>query len=394
LFVDHADHCCTYLFYCKKYKEEAGLDMSQIIALIIKEFRAVWRDKATRSLLFIPPILQLLIFSFAVTLEVKNITIAVYNQDSGRDSYELIQRFAGSPQFSDIVYLSNDPEIVDTMDKRKAIMTLKFPPDFSRKVRRGEKATLQAILDGRRANSSLIVLGYVNEIASTFGTEVQPIRGVPDISTIVTSRHWFNENLEYTWFTGSCLVGILGLIPALSLSSLTIAREREMGTFEQILVTPLTPPQILIGKLLPAVILAMINALVIFLFAIFAFKVPFEGSFLYLSFSMFVFLLSVIGVGLFISSLSTTQQQSVLGTFLFLSPTMTLSGFGTPVENIPYWMQYVAEIFPLKHFLIVAKGLFLKDMPFSAVWANTWPNLIIAAFTMSVSIWLFRRRME
>jgi ABC-2 type transport system permease protein len=368
--------------------------MIQIIALIIKEFRAVWRDKATRSLLFIPPILQLLIFSFAVTLEVKNITIAVYNQDSGRDSFELIQRFQGSPQFADVLYLNSDQQMIEVMDKRKAILILKFPPDFSRKIQRGETATVQAVLDGRRANSSLVVLGYVNEIASDFGTEVQPNPNIPGIGTIIQSRHWHNENLEYTWFTVSCLVGILALITALSLSSLTIAREREMGTFEQILVTPLTPAKILIGKLLPAVMLAMINASVIFLFAIFAFKIPFTGSLLLLTGAMFVFLLSVIGVGLFISSLSTTQQQSVLGTFVFMSPAMTLSGFGTPVENIPMWIQYVSEAFPLKHFLIVVKGLFLKDMPFEAVWANTWPNLVIAMVTMSISVWLFRRRME
>jgi len=368
--------------------------MIQIIALIIKEFRAVWRDKATRSLLFIPPIIQLLIFSFAVTLEVKNITLAVFNQDSGKDSYELIQRFEGSPQFSNIIYLDREEQIKDIMDERKALLILNFPSDFSRKIRRGDTATVQAILDGRRSNSSLVVLGYVNEIANGYGTEVQPIPNVPGIDDIVLARNWFNENLEYTWYTVACLVGILALITALSLSSLTIAREREMGTFEQILVSPLTPTKILIGKLLPAVLIAMANAAGIFLFAIFLFKVPFQGSLLLLIGSMFVFLLSVIGVGLFISSLSTTQQQAVLGTFCFMSPTMTLSGFGTPVENIPMWVQYVAELFPLKHFLIVVKGLFLKDMPAADVWTNTWPNLLIAFVTVSVSIWLFRRRME
>jgi ABC-2 type transport system permease protein len=368
--------------------------MTQIIALIIKEFRAVWRDKATRSLLFIPPILQLLIFSFAVTLEVKNITLAIYNQDSGRDAFELIQRFEGSPQFSNIIYLKSEQEITQVMDNREAVLILRIPPDFTRKIRRRDTATIQAILDGRRANTSLIVLGYVNIIANDFGTEVQPIPNLPSLSKTVVSRHWFNENLEYIWFTVSCLVGILALITALSLSSLTISREREMGTFDQVLVTPLTPAKILIGKLLPAILIALANALVIFLFAIYAFKVPFKGSFLLLGGSMLVFLLAVVGVGLFISSLSTTQQQSVLGTFVFLSPTMTLSGFGTPVENIPVWVQYISEIFPLKHFLIVVKGLFLKEMPFDAVWANTWPNLLIALFTVSTSVWLFRKRME
>lgn len=381
-------------YYIAQNPKEVGLAMDQIIALIVKEFRAVWRDRATRSLLIIPPLLQLLIFSFAVTLEIRNITIAVYNQDSGPDSFELIQRFQGSPQFSDVIYLNNESEIPKIMDERKAILVLKFPPDFSRKIRRHDDAVVQAILDGRRSNSSLIVLGYVNEIVNKYGTEVQPIPDLPAIDDILVVRNWYNENLDYVWYTVACLVAILALTSALSLSSITIAREREMGTFEQLLVSPLTPTKILIGKLCPAVILGMCNAAMIFLFAIFVFKVPFHGNLLYLMFGMLVFLISVIGVGLFISSLCTTQQQAVLGTFVFMSPTMTLSGFGTPVENIPHWVQYISEVFPLKHFLIVVKGLFLKDMPFVDVWTNTWPNLVIAAFTMTTAIWLFRKRME
>lgn len=368
--------------------------MHQIIALIIKEFRAFWRDRSTRMILIVPPLLQLLVFSFAVTLEVKNITIAIYNQDQGKDAFELIQRFQGSPQFSDVVMLSSEQEITRVIDEREALLVLHFPSDFSRKIRRHDDATVQAILDGRRSNSSLIVLGYVNEIVNKYGTEVQPIPNLPDIDSVIVVRNWYNENLEYTWYTVACLVAILGLTTALSLSSITIAREREMGTFDQLLVSPLTPPQILLGKLLPAVILAMINSAGIFLCALFLFKVPFHGSLLYLGGSMLVFLISVIGVGLFISSISTTQQQAVLGTFVFMSPAMTLSGFGTPVENIPLWVQYVSEAFPVKHFLVVVKGIFFKNMPLIDVWANTWPNLVIAAFTMGVSIWLFRHRME
>ncbi len=372
--------------------------MHQILALIIKEFRAIWKDKSARGILFAPPILQLFMFAFAVTLDVKNISLGIYNQDQGKESHELIQRFKGSPQFSDVFSIEKESDIKHVMDTRKAIVVLNFPADFSRKMRQGEPATMQAILDGRRSNSSLIVSGYVGEIADVFANEFNrqfnPRKAIPSISSIVVPRNWFNANLDYQWFTVTSLVAIIGMISALSLSSLTIAREREMGTFEQILVTPLTPTQILIGKLCPPVVVGLAQSVVMFAFAVTYFGIPFTGSILLLVAGMFVFLTSIIGVGLFISSLCTTQQQAVLGTFVFLTPTMTLSGFGAPVENIPMWLQYVSEISPLKHFLIVIKGIFLKDMPFAAVWANTWPNILIAVFTVSSSVWLFRRRIE
>lgn len=368
--------------------------MVQILALIIKEFRAIWRDKPSRSILFVPPLLQLFIFAFAVTLEVKNINLAVYNLDSGKESHELIQRLTGSPQFKEILFLDSEDEIQPTMDQKKASITLTFPSDFSRKLRQGKSATIQAAIDGRHSNSGLIVLGYLNEIADNYARGLNPDKPRPGISSIVISRHWFNENLDYAWFTVTSLIAIIAMFTAMALSSLTIARERELGTFEQILVTPLTPSKILIGKLLPGIVVGLSQSFIIFLFAIYAFKIPFLGSPLYLIPSMLVFLLAIVGIGLFISSLSTTQQQSVLGTFVAMTPIMTISGFGVPVENIHYSLQYVAELSPLKHFLIIIKGVFLKNMPPADIWANTWPNILIACVTVSTSVWLFRRRIE
>lgn len=366
----------------------------QIQALIIKEFLAVWRDKSTRAILILPPLLQLLLFAFAITLEVKDISLAVYNQDLGKDSYELIQRFKGSPQFSDILYLEKESDINQTMDQGQAILTLQIPADFSRKIRQGEQATLQALLDGRRSNSSFIVLGYVNQIVDSYNRETQTLQRKPQNPTQVITRHWYNPNLEYMWYTIPCLVGILSMMIALVLTALSIAREREMGTFDQLLVSPLTPMRIIIGKIIPALILAMMEGSIILFFAIIAFDVPFNGSFITLYSSMLIFLFAVIGIGLFISSLCKTQQQAVLWTFTFLSPAIMISGFATPVENNPIYLQYISDAIPLKHFLIVLKGSFLKDMPPSAVWDHTWPNLVIAFFTLTTAVWLFKNRLE
>lgn len=366
----------------------------QIKALMIKELLAIWRDKKSRFVLIFPPIIQLLLFAFAVTLEVKNISLAIFNQDSGKDSYEIIQRFVGSPQFTNIKFLKSEEEIDRVMDEGEALITLQFPQDFSRNVRKKGQATLQAILDGRQSNSSFIVLGYVTEIVNNYNQELMNyFNEIPTPANVVV-RHWFNPNLIYTWYTIPSLVAILGTVIALVLSSLSIAREREMGTFEQLLVSPLTPTRIIIGKIIPALVLALMESSIILAFAIFAFGIPFEGNIFYLYGSMIIFLFSILGIGLFISSLCSTQQQAVLGTFIFMSPSMMISGFATPVENMPVYLQYIAQAIPITHFLVVVRGVFLKGITASMVWAHTWPNIIIAFFTLSIAVWFFRHRLE
>jgi ABC-2 type transport system permease protein len=366
----------------------------QVYALIIKEFLAVLRDKKTRIVLIMPPLVQLFLFSFAVTLEVKNVSIGVYNKDSGHESYEIIQRLWGSPTFHHIIYLTKEEDIKPTLDQQKALMVVQFPADFSRKVQGHESATMQLILDGRRTNSASIALGYINDIINQYNQDFLAHSNKELAPAILVRRNWFNPNLDFTWYTVPSLVALLSMLIALVLTSLSIAREREMGTFEQLLVSPLTPREILLGKTVPALLLAMAEGTVILICAIFVFGIKFQGSFLLLYGSMTIFLLAIVGCGLFISSLCKTQQQTVVGTFLFMIPSVNLSGFATPVENMPHWLQYVAQIIPLKHFLIVMKGTFLKDISARIVFDNTWPNVIIAICTLSAATWLFRRRME
>ena len=366
----------------------------QIFSLVIKEFLAVWRDKRTRSVLILPPLIQLLVFSFAATLEVKNVVLGIYTQDQGYHSHEIIERLSGSPEIKSTLLISNEADLKKALDDQDALMVVHFPADFSRKIERREQGTFQLLLDGRRSNAASIVSGYVNEIIKTYNQEIALKQGVRLASSVITVRHWFNPNLEYTWYTVPCLVAILSLVIALVLTSLSIAREREMGTFEQLLVSPITPKQILLGKTIPALFLSLAESTVIVICAIFIFKISFEGSFFLLYASMFIFLLSVVGIGLFISSLCATQQQAVLGTFVFMVPATLLSGFSTPIENMPMWLQYATELVPLKHFLIVVKGLFLKDMSAQVVFDNTWPNAIIAVCTLTTAHWFFRRRLS
>lgn len=354
-------------------------------ALIVKEFLAVLRDKRSRLLLVVPPLAQMIIFSFAATLEVKNVAIGILNNDHGQASRELIQRFHGAATFRHITYLNGVEEIAPLIDSQQAILVLHIASDFSRQVEAGQPAKVQFILDGRRSNAAQIVQGYASSIVNQFNG-ARPVTLVP--------RNWFNPNLTYIWHTVPSLIGILSTLIGLIVTGLSVARERELGTFDQLLVSPLKPFEILLGKTIPSFILAWGEGLLILAVAIFVFQVPFNGSVWLLIVGLSAFLLAVVGVGLFISALAKTQQQAVLGAFVFMVPAMLMSGFATPVENMPYWLQIVAEGNPLKHFMIIIKGVFLKDMPPALVAANAWPILVIALFTLGGASWLFRSRLE
>jgi ABC-2 type transport system permease protein len=367
-------------------------------ALIVKELFAVFRDPRARFILIGPPLLQMFVFSYAATLDVSNIDIGILNRDAGRWSIEFLQRLEGAPAFRELRRFSTQQEAREAIDNRSVIATLQFGPEFSRDVEGGRPAEIQVVLDGRRSNASQIVLGYLTAIARGMATpaRVKTVlsgTGEESVSPIAV-RHWFNANLDYVWFTVPSLLGTLGLLIALVVTGQSVARERELGTFDQLMVSPLRVSEILIGKMLPPLIIGVAQASAFLIVAVFFFDVPFRGSLLLLYVAVVFFLASVVGVGLFISSLSQTQQQAFLGTFLFTSPAILLSGFATPVENMPQWLQIVTLANPLRHFLVIVRGVFLKGMPASDVAANILPLILIAAFTLSTAAWLFRRRME
>lgn len=366
----------------------------RIWALLIKEFLAVWQDKKSRMVLIIPPIIQLFIFAWAATLDVKNVPIGVLNRDNGEQAIELLQRFGGSPVFSQIYYLKSTEEIAPFLDNQKGMMVVYIDDQFSRNLDSKKTAEIQFILDGRKSNTAQILLGYASSIIHQFNSDLTAKVDVKGMQGELFPRNWFNPNLLYYWYNVPCLCAILSMLTSLSVTSLSVARERELGTFDQLLVSPMVPIEILIGKVLPAIFIGMIEGSFILLAAIFIFNIPFTGSFLLLYLSMFIFVSSIVGVGLFISSLCYTQQQAILGAFLFVSPAVSLSGFATPIENMPVWLQHATQIIPLRYFLIIVKGSFLKAIPPSVVFANMWQMTLIAILTLSVATWLFRKRLQ
>jgi ABC-2 type transport system permease protein len=366
----------------------------RIIALIIKEFYTVWRDKRSRYVLVVPPILQLFLFSFAATLDVKNVPIGILNLDNGEKGYELVERFQGTPFFSKIVFLKGVEEIAPFINTMQGPMVVMIDQQFSRNLDANKTADIMLILDGRRSNSAQIVAGYTNTIIEQYNDDIAKRANTPLQNTRLVVRNWFNPNLLYYWFNVPSLIGILSLLVGLIITSLSVAREKEIGTFDQILVSPLSPFEILAGKTIPAILISIVEATVILVLGTQVLRVPFCGSLPLFYVSVFVFVTSIVGVGLFISSIAQTQQQAVLGSFVFMSPSVMLSGFATPIENMPSWLQPVTYCIPLRYYLVIAKGLFLKDIPAHVVWSNIWPMAVIGIITLLTAERFFRRRLE
>ena len=360
-------------------------------ALIVKELLAAFRDPRARIALIIPPLLQLLLYAYAATLEVSNVPIGVFNQDWGLASEQLISRFEHASAFSQIRRLRSTAEIQPAIDSQQVMAVLQIGQDFSRRLAAGEPASIQVLLDGRRSNSAQLVNSYIGTIVSQFGNDfVAGVVSAP--ASAIVDRTWYNPNREYQIAMVPSLVGTLTMSTVLMIVGMSVARERELGTFEQLMVSPLQPFEIVIGKALPGLIVGIMQGTLITAVITLVFGIPITGSVLLLFAGLFVFLLAVIGVGLFISSLVSNQQQAMMGIMVYMMPAMMLSGFTSPVQNMPAWLQPVALANPLTHFLVIVRGVFLRDMPFWLVAERLWPMAATAVVTLSAATWLFRRR--
>jgi ABC-2 type transport system permease protein len=366
----------------------------RIYILILKELIAVLHDRKLRISIFLPPLIQLFIFTFGATLDVKNISMGIWNRDLGEQSFELIERFYGAKVFTQIHFLYNQKEVHSFLDEQKGIMVLSIDENFSRKLNAKEQAPLQLLLDGRKSNTAQIVNGYTTQVINQFNRDFCAKAKVWQQNAALIPRTWFNPNTLYYWYNIPCLVAVLSMVTCLVVTTQTVARERELGTFDQLLVSPLLPIEILVGKTVPGIILGLIEGSIMLAIGTLLLQVPFTGSLFIYFLSLIVFVSAISGVGLFISSLSATQQQAMLGTFIFMTPAVMLSGFATPIENMPSWLQPVSNFIPLTYMLIISKGIFLKAMPLKIVLTNLWPMVLISIFTLTGAGFFFHRRLQ
>ncbi len=367
--------------------------LQHILALALKELLALLRDKRSRFVLVGPPIAQLLVFGFAATFDLQNAPIAFYDEDKGAAARELIARFEGSRNFEVVARIDHDAQVAPLIDDRRALVVLRIGPRFSQEILRGGSGSVQVILDGRNSNTAMLALNYTRSIVTDFNDAWAARHGRPGPPVRLEIRPWYNANLESRWFVVPGIVGLLTLVVTLIVTALSVAREREAGTFDQLLVTPLRPVEILIGKSIPGLLIGLLQGSLIVAIAVHGFGIPLRGSVGALYLGMALFLLSAVGVGLMISSLAVTQQQGLLGAFLFLVPAVILSGFATPIANMPEAVQWLTYINPLRYFLIVLRGVFLQGDSYTLLVDQYWPMALIGLVNLSLAGWLFRHRM-
>ncbi len=355
-----------------------------LLHTIVKEFLVVFRDPSTRNMFLVMPVIQLLVFSFAATMEARNVSLAVVDGDGGRWSREFVQRVAASDFVGRVLHRHSLASAERLIVTRDVLLVLHLQPDFSRRVERGEPARAQVLVDGRRANTGQLALSYLRRIADQLRLELAVERSRAPLAEAEV-RHWFNPNLEYRWFIVTALLGTLAMMPAMLMSTLGVARDRELGTLDQLVVSPVSTFQIILGKALPAVFAGMVATSSIFVVVVYLYRIPYHGNAPVMLLAILVFTFAITGIGLTVSACCSTQQRAFMGAFSLVVPLFITSGFITPVENMPHAMRYLAELNPLKHVLIIVQGSFLRGLTAAELWPHIWPMLLIGATTMGVA---------
>jgi ABC-2 type transport system permease protein len=363
--------------------------------MLIKEFIQVFRDPRMRAVIFVVPVLQLVVFGYAVSTDVRRVATAVYDLDNSVTSRELVRRFVESGYFEVVEHVRSAARARELVDRGQARVVLHMNQGFEDEVRSGRTGQLQVIVDGTDSNTAGIVLGYSSRIVGQFSQEILNEqarrlwgRGRPPGQVELQTRAWFNENLESRNFYVPGVVAMIVSLVTLLLTSMAVVREKEIGTIEQILVTPITSVEFILGKTLPFALVSFVDVIIVTLVAVLWFDVPIRGSLLFLFLATALYLLTTLGVGLFISTLSQTQQQAMMTTFFFFMPSVLLSGFMFPIANMPRVIQWLTFLNPFRYFLTIIRGIFLKGVGPSVL----WPQLLALAVMGVVILGLTSRR--
>lgn len=366
--------------------------------MLVKEFLQLFRDPQMLRVLLLPPLLQLLVFGYAVTTNVRNAPTAVVDLDRTPSSRELLSRFFSSGHFRIVRETDRFPEAEDLLDRGEVGVILHVPSGFDGALRSDRTGVLQVIVDGTDSNTASVVLSYVARIAAGFSESVRiarmkrhpvPFPGPP--SVVLSSRAVFNENLEsrFTFLPG--IIAFIVMLVVVMLTSMAIVREREIGTLEQILVTPITPAEYILGKTLPFALVGFAEIALVATAGVLWFGLPFRGSLPLLAVSSILFLSTALGIGLLISTVSRTQQQAMLTVFLYFMPAVLLSGFLFPIANMPRAAQYLTFLDPLRYYLVILRGIFLKGVGLRVLWPQAAALLLLGAATLTIAVRRFRK---
>lgn len=368
---------------------------SRLKQMLVKEFIQILRDPRMRGVVFLFPCIEVLLIGYAVSTDVRHTPTAVYDLDASSESREFVDRMTASGYFDLVAKVGSPRELAGMIDTGEAKAAVQFNRGFAADLRAGRTAELQAIFDGSDSNTAAVALGYLNRIAAEFSDKVMIARfnrmggQIRDPALLeLRTRAWFNENLESRNFYVPGVIVIIVSMVTLLLTAMAVVREKEIGTMEQILATPITPAEFILGKTIPFVIIAMIDVVFVTAIGQYWFDVPFRGSLWLLAASVLVYVMTTLGCGLLISTIARTQQQAMMTVFFFFFPAMLLSGFSFPIANMPLVVQWLTLLNPLRYFLIIIRGIFLKGVGLSILWPEI---LVLAVMGVSVMTYVARR---
>ncbi len=376
--------------------------LGRLRQMLIKELIQVFRDKRTRAVLLGPPIIQMLIFGYAATLEIRHVPMAILDYDHTRVSRDLVARFAASPYFDVSKHLVRKRQIEELIDRGEITMALQINSGFARDLEKGKTAHLQVILDSSNSNTALVGLGYVNEVTGNFAQDYRTAilrRTSPHIvaqlpRVVLDRRPWYNTDLSSQWFFVPGVIGNLMLVIVVNLTAFAVVREREIGTLEQIMVTPIRRVEFILGKTLPFFLLGLLDAVLVSAFGTLWFGVPLRGSLGVLALGTVLFLICMLGVGLLISTVSATQQQAMVTSFILLMPAIIFSGFATPVSSIPEVLQKLTYLNPARHFQDILRHVFLKGGGLDILWPQMAALAALGFLMLTVSVFRFQKSLD
>ncbi len=368
--------------------------------IIRKEFIQVWRDRKLRFFLIAPPLVQLITYGYVVNFDIKHVALAIFDESRTMESRDLINRFRSTDWFEVKYYIDSQKELVDLIDHGKVTMALWIQWDFAKKLRQGKSGKITVILDATDSNAALVVTRYAGSVIGDYSQEQLAARfqrqglewmGRLSSPLAIQPRAWFNPNLISRYSMVPGVIAMVVLLLSLMLTALAVVREKEIGTMEQILVTPIRPIELMLGKTIPFVLISLGDVILVTAVGILWFEVPFRGSILVLLLGTIAFLFNSVGLGLLISTIATTQQQAMMAGNLFLTPAILLSGLIFPIANMPQFFQYLTLLNPLMYFVIVVQGVFLKGAGVGLLWPQMLSMTALGMIMVGLAVARFKK---
>jgi ABC-2 type transport system permease protein len=367
----------------------------RIKQIVIKEFIQLFRDKRSVFFLFVTPVIQLMVFGYVATFDVNSISTAFYDLDKSSESRELERQLTSSGYFAVRHRPSSEEEITDLIERGKALCAIQVNSGFAKDLKRGIPTQIQVIVDGTDSNTAMIAMGYVNTVIARYAREKTASPVTPVISTVdFRTRVWYNPDLRSRNYMIPGVVALIIMLTCLLVTSMSVVRERETGTMEQLMVTPIRPMELMLGKTIPAAVIGFFDMFFITSVGVFWFNVPIKGELYFLVLCTAIYLVPVLSIGLFISTISKTPQQAMMASFFFFQPAILLSGFVTPIENMPQIFQYITYANPLRYFLVILRGIFLKGVGIDILWPQMTALFLIGVMVLILSALRFTKRLR